>query len=312
MVKRRNKTKGGAKAVSLKSQLQLQSMVIPAIIFVIIFAYIPMYGNIIAFQDYNIVKGSMGSTWVGLKYFRQFFTDPNFFNVLKNTLGINIIGLIITFPAPIIFALLLNELQGTKFKKLIQTVSYLPHFVSWAVFGGFVLTILSPSNGIINLIGMRLGILEDPVNFIGQAKNFWTIMITASLVKGLGWGSIIYIAAISGVSPELYESAVIDGANRFQKMWYITVPSIAATISIMLIFAISGVLNSGYEKYIILQNSLNLDTSEVIDTYVFKIGLQQMRYSYATAVGVAKSIVAVILLVGANWASKKISDNSLF
>ena len=271
-----------------------------------------MYGNIIAFKDLNIVRGFAASPWVGFKYFKEFFTDINFTLVLKNTLGINIIGLIVSFPAPIIFALLLNEIRLMRFKKCVQTISYLPHFVSWAVYGGFVLNVLSPSNGILNLIAVNLGIIDNPINFIGQADSFWGIMITASLIKGLGWGSIIYIAAISGVNQEIYESATIDGAGRLQKMWYITLPSIAPTISIMLIFAVSGILNSGYEKYFILQNPLNLDTSEVIDTYVFKLGIQQMRYSYATAVGLAKSLVAILLLVTANWASKKISDNGLY
>lgn len=311
MIKSRNKNHSKTR-VSLRSQLELQSMVIPAIIFVIIFCYIPMYGNIIAFQEFNLAKGFFGSPWVGLKYFKEFFTDLNFPLVLKNTLGINLLGLLVGFPAPIIFALLLNEVRNTHFKKIVQTVSYLPHFVSWAVFGGFIINVLSPTNGIVNLLAVNLGLIKQPINFIGQAESFWTIMIVAGLIKGLGWGSIIYIAAISGVSPSLYESATIDGAGRFQKMRYITVPSIATTISIMLIFAVSGVLNSGYEQYLVLQNGLNLDASEVIDTYVYKIGISQMRYSYATAVGLSKSFVAIILLVTANWLSKKISENSLF
>jgi putative aldouronate transport system permease protein len=296
----------------LKSQLQLQSMVWPALIFVFIFSYIPMGGNIIAFKNYNVMRGFLDSPWAGLKYFKEFFVDPNFMNVLKNTLGINILGFIIGFPAPIIFALFLNELNLPKFKKFVQTVSYLPYFVSWAVFGGLIVTVLSPTSGVLNALLIKISVISESINFLGEADNFWIIMVIANLIKGIGWGSIIYIAAISGVDQEIYESATIDGAGRFQKMWNITLPGIATTVSIMMIFSISGILNTGYEQLIVLQNPLNLVRSETIDTYVYKVGIQQMRYSYATAVGFVKALVAVILLLGANYSSKKITENSLF
>lgn len=295
-----------------KQQIQLQTMILPAVIFIIIFAYVPMYGLIIAFKDYKVLKGFFGSEWVGIKYFQEFFMDPIFPRLLRNTLGMNLLSFAINFPAPIIFALLLNELRFMRYKKAIQTVSYLPHFVSWVVFGGLALNILSPTTGALNGILVKLGVIPEPVNFIAIPEYFWIIMAILSLIKGLGWGSIIYIAAISGVYPELYESAVVDGAGRFQRMWHITLPCIAPTISIMLIFAIAGILNTGVEQLLVLQNSSNIAMSETIDTYVYKIGIQQARYSFATAAGLAKSIVAVLLLLGANYLSKKISENSLF
>lgn len=296
----------------LKAQFELQSMVWPALIFLFIFSYIPMYGILIAFKEYNMFLGITESPWAGLTHFKEFFLDPNFMSVLRNTLAINGLNLLIGFPAPIIFALMLNEITNSKFKRFVQTVSYLPHFVSWVVFGGLILTILSPTNGILNFLLVQLGILSEPVNFIGEADNFWMILVTGEVIKGLGWGAIIYIAAISGVDQDMYEAATIDGAGRVQKMWYVTLPSIMGTVVIMLIFAISAILNTGFEQILVLQNPLNLETSETIDTYVYKTGLQQMRYSYSTAVGVAKSVVAVTLLLLANYVSKKITDRGLF
>ncbi|WP_343045135.1 ABC transporter permease [Paenibacillus lemnae] len=301
-----------SRRIRLRAQFELQSMVVPGLIFLFVFAYIPMYGVLIAFKDYNMFLGITESPWAGLIHFKEFFTDPNFVSVVRNTLAINGLNLLIGFPAPIIFALLLNEITTSKFKRFVQTISYLPHFVSWVVFGGLIITILSPTNGILNFILVELGVLSEPVNFLGEADNFWLILVSGEVIKGLGWGAIIYIAAISGVDQDMYEAATIDGAGRVQKMWYVTLPSIMGTIVIMLIFAISAILNTGFEQILVLQNPLNLETSETIDTYVYKTGLQQMRYSYSTAVGVAKSIVAVLLLLLANYASKKITDKGLF
>ncbi|UKS26889.1 ABC transporter permease subunit [Paenibacillus sp. HWE-109] len=295
-----------------KSQFALQSMVWPGVLFLLIFSYIPMYGILIAFKDYDLFLGVSGSPWVGLAHFREFFTDANFMNVLRNTLAMNILVLIFGFPAPIVFALFLNELTTAKFKRFVQTISYLPHFVSWVIFGGLIMTVLSPSNGVINMILLQLHLINEPLNFMGKPELFWFIMVGAEMLKGIGWGAIIYIAAIAGVDQELYEAAKIDGAGRFQRMWYITVPSIMGTIVIMLIFAVSSILNTGIEQMLVMQNPLNLNVSETIDTYVYKVGLQQMRYSYSTAVGLAKSLVALILLIGANQVTRKISGNSLF
>ncbi|OXM16980.1 ABC transporter permease [Paenibacillus herberti] len=293
-------------------QLEIQSMVWPGIIFLLIFSYFPMYGILIAFKDYDILQGITSSDWAGLEHFREFFNDPNFMQVLKNTLTINMLALAIAFPAPIIFALLLNEITNNKFRRLVQSISYLPHFVSWVIFGGLIINILSPSNGILNEILLTIGVLKEPLSFMSEPQYFKYILVLGETLKGLGWGAIIYIAAIAGVDAELYEAAKIDGAGRFQKMWHITLPSIMGTIVIMLIFAISSLLNSGFEQILVLQNVLNRETSETIDTYVYKLGFESMRYSYSTAVGLAKSIIAVILLLAANHISKRITNKGLF
>lgn len=293
----------------LREQLALQSMVIPVIIFLAIFAYIPMYGLIASVREYNIITGY--GEFVGLKYFKQFLTDPNLMNVLRNTLAINFLGLIIGFPAPILLALLLNELRGSRFKKAAQTVSYLPHFLSWIIFGGIVLEILVPA-GAFNKLLITLGIIDKSINFIGEGKYFYAIFAIVSMIKTLGYGSILYVAAISGVDQQLFEAAEIDGCGRFKKIWYITLPSIIGTIVIMLIFQISSILNTGYEQVLIFQNSLNANFSETIDTYVYKIGMKQQRFSYATSVGLLKSFISVTLLVMANSVSKKLTDKGLF
>lgn len=305
-------TKKKKRSVSWKNQLEIQSMVLPGIIFLFVFAYIPMLFSVIAFQDYNIVGGIMESQWVGLKHFKNLFTDTSFLNVMKNTFGINLLGLAIGFPMPILLALLLNELTNDKFKKVVQTATYIPYFFSWAVYGGIVLNFLSPSVGILNAILLKTGLIQEANNFIGNPDYFWMITALSGLLKGMGYSSIIYIAAIAGVDTSLYEAARVDGANRFKVIWYITLPCISGTIVIMFIFAIAGILNTGIEQIMILQNVMNLSASETLDTYVYKIGLEQMNFSYATAVGLFKSVVAVTLLGIANYTSRRLTDKGLF
>lgn len=295
----------------LKNQIELQSMVWPGLIFLIIFCYIPMYGIIIAFKDFSIIDGIFGGEFVGLKYFRQFLTDPKLIDVLKNTLIVNGLGLLINFPAPIILAILITELRFMKFKVFTQTISYLPHFLSWVIYGGIVIEMLS-SGGIINKIINSLHLYEGNVNIMAESKYFYMIFTIVTAIKGIGYGSILYISSITSVDQEMYEAGIIDGANRFQKIWYITLPSIMGTIVILLIFQISNILNTGFEQILIFQNSLNGSVSETIDTYVYKIAMQQQRYSYATAVGLLKSVIAIILLTTANKVSKKVTDKGLF
>lgn len=306
-----NATKKPLLSSKLRAQLEIQSMVIPGILFLVVFAYVPMYGMTMAFREYNMFSGLDGAAWVGFKYFSEFFSDPNFFNVMRNTLGLNILGLLISFPAPIILALLICELRNKVFKKTVQTASYLPHFLSWVIFGGIAMEMLSPT-GIISNTLQSLGLTQEPINFMAKGEAFYGIYITLNTIKGIGFSSILFIAAITGVDQEMYEAATIDGANRFQKMIHLTIPAIMGTIVIMLIFQISAILNTGFEQFLVLQNGLNLKWSETIDTYVYKVGMQQSRFSYAAAVGVFKSIVSVILLVGSNYVSKKITDKGLF
>lgn len=306
-----NKNKQKSKLNEFMAQKYLQVMALLGVVWMIIFNYIPMYGIIIAFKRYNIVKPISKAPWVGFQYFKEFLTDPEFYNVIKNTLGISALKLLIGFPLPIIFALLLNELTSIKFKKAVQTISYLPHFLSWVVLGGILTTWLSDV-GIINEILVKLNIVKEPVNFLAEPKYFWGIVVLSDIWKELGWSAIIYLAAIAGVDPEMYEAATIDGAGRLQRIWYITLPAIKSTITILFILAVSGILNSNFDQILVLRNSLNASASDVIDIYVYRMGLQLGRYSYATAVGLVKSIIAFLLLLSANFVSKKLNDTSLF
>lgn len=290
-------------------------MIIPGILFILVFTFIPLYGVIIAFKDYNVVtgiKGILSSEWVGLANFKEFVTDINFWNMLRNTLGINILALCINFPITIIFALLLNELSFPRFKKLTQTITYLPHFISWSIFGGLIINILSPSNGVVNYLLTQTGLIAEPIHFLGEKQYFWLLAVLTQLIKDLGWSAILYLAAIAGIDQEMYEAAYMDGASRFRRIWHITLPAITGTIVILLVFSISNILNSGFDQFFVLQNPLNIDASEVIDTYVYKIGLQEFRMEYATAVGLMKTVIALFLLYFANSLAKKISGKGIF
>lgn len=307
-----NKTNNTKKILrKLYLQKDLQIMALAGALWMIIFNYIPMGGLIIAFKDYNIVKPISDAPWVGLKHFIEFVNDDNFLNVLKNTLGISLLKLIIGFPLPIVFALLLNELTSLKFKKAVQTVSYLPHFLSWVILGGILINWLSDV-GLINNLLIKFGILKEPVAFLGEPQYFWWIAVISDVWKELGWSAIIYLAAIAGVDPEMYEAAIIDGASRLQKIWYITLPAIKSTITILFILAISGIFNSNFDQILVLRNPLNASTSDVIDIYVYRMGIQNANYSYATAAGLLKSIVSLILLLIANKISERLNETSLF
>ncbi|RSK25610.1 sugar ABC transporter permease [Bacillus sp. HMF5848] len=295
----------------LSQQKALQVMALLGVLWMFIFNYIPMYGLIIAFKEYSVIRTIGEAPWVGLMQFKEFLADENFWIVVKNTLGISLIKLFIGFPLPIIFALMLNELTSLQFKKMVQTISYLPHFLSWVVLGGILTTWLADI-GIINdiLLGMR--IIDEPTNFLAEPDYFWGIVIMSDIWKELGWSAIIYLAAIAGVSTELYEAATIDGANRFQKIWHVTLPAIRPTIAILFILAVSGVLNSNFDQILILRNALNESASNVVDIYVYQTGIQNARYSYATAVGLLKAVIAFILLLSANKIVKKLNGTSLF
>ncbi|WP_425464485.1 ABC transporter permease [Paenibacillus oralis] len=295
----------------LYAQRHIQIMALLGVAWMIVFNYVPMYGIIIAFKEYNIVKSIAEAPWVGFDHFKEFFQDDNFVNVMKNTLGISLIKLVVGFPLPIIFALFLNEMRSVRFKKAVQTISYLPHFLSWVVLGGILTTWLSDV-GIINDVLLALHLIQEPISYLAEPNYFWGIVIASDVWKELGWSAIIYLAAITSISPEMYEAATIDGAGRFQKMWYITLPSIKATISILFILAVGGVLNSNFDQILVLRNALNESASNVIDIYVYQTGMLSGRYSYSTAVGLFKSVIALILLLLANRVTKKLNDTSLF
>lgn len=296
-----------------RSNIELLLMVSLGIIFILIFAYLPMFGIILAFKDgdyqLDILEAMMSGEWRPYQNFVEFFEDPDFGQVMLNTLGLNTLQLCINFPAPIIFAILLSELPMKRIKKVIQTITYFPYFLSWITYGGIILALLN-SEGIVNQILLATGIVSDPITF-GEAQYFWPTIIITSLLKGLGWGSIIYIAAISGIDPQLYEAGKMDGANRWHRIVHITVPSIAPTIILFFILSLSGILNNGFDHIWVFQNAINTSTSEVLDTFVYKYGVVSQRYSYSTAVGLFKSVVSIILLGFGNIVCKKITGNGV-
>lgn len=306
----------GSLIIRYMKQWQIQVMALCGIAFVLTFNYAPMFGIMIAFKkaDYsvNLMRSLTEAPWIGFAYFKEFIHDYQFRDILFNTIGLNLLQLLINFPAPIIFAILISEIGHKTFKRIVQSVSYFPHFISWIVFGGIVINMLSVETGVIVPLLLKLGLINEPVALLGEAGAFWPLIIVTSLIKGLGWGSIIYLAAITSIDPTLYEAATIDGAGRFRRIWHITLPSISGTIIVFFLLSISNLLNSSFDQIWVFQTPLNLERSEVIDTFVYKIGIAQMRYSYTTAVGLFKSVVALILLVVGHFISKRIAGRGIF
>lgn len=296
----------------LRRQWGLQLMVIPGIVWMVVFNYLPMGGILMAFKNFRLsYKSIFQGAWVGGGNFLEFFKDDYFAVTMINTLGISALRLVIGFPLPILFALLLNELRNMRFKKIVQTVSYLPHFLSWVVLGGIMISWLSKS-GVINDALMALGVLKEPISFLGRPSYFWGVALISDTWKELGWSAIIYLAAIASVDQEMYEAATVDGASRVKKMWFITLPSIKGTIMILFILAVSGALNSNFDQMLILKNALNADASTVLDIHVYEMGMGKGRFGYATAIGLFKSVIGTILLVSANYFSRRVQGKSLF
>ncbi|MGN7165935.1 ABC transporter permease [Paenibacillus cellulositrophicus] len=293
-------------------QWDIQLMVIPALILIFIFSYIPMYGVLMAFQDYNIFNGFWNSPWVGFKHFSMFFHAPEFWTILRNTIIISLLKFGIGFPAPIILALMLNEVRQMFFKRLVQTISYLPHFLSWVIVAGFAMSILSTDNGSLNILLQKLHLIKEPIGFLGRAEYFWGIIVSTSVWKEIGFNSIVYLAAIAGINPSLYEAASIDGAGRVKQVFMITIPSIMPVVVIFMILAIGNLLSAGFEDILLLgANPVLRDVASVIDTYVYRVGITNQRYSYATAVGLFKAVISVGLLTFANYFARR-SGNSLW
>jgi len=304
----------------LSREKYLQIMAILGIIWMLIFNYLPMYGLLVAFKrNFRVTqnlfsKEFLTSAWAsyyGFGHFIAFLRDPEFSNILMNTLGISIFGLIFGFPLPIIFALFLNELPSAQFKKRVQTISYLPHFLSWVIMGGILTTWLSET-GFFNEMLIKLKLIKEGSSYLAYPQYFWAIVIISNLWKELGWSAIIYLAAIAGIDQEIYEAAELDGVGRFRRMWSITIPCIMGTITILFILAIGGLLNSNFEQILVLWNPLNAPRSTVIDIYTYNVAMRSMRFSYASAIGFFRSAVAIILLISANRVTKKINNFSLF
>ncbi|MBN2535513.1 MAG: sugar ABC transporter permease [Spirochaetales bacterium] len=286
-------------------------MSVPVCLYIILFSYIPLWGWSMAFQDYKPAKGFFEQTWVGFKHFIFLFSDSNFLNALRNTLAMSLINLVLGFVTAIAFALLLNEIRITSFKRVVQTISYLPHFLSWVIAAGIVQMALSIEGGIVNTILIKLGFIKNPVMWLSKPEYFWGIIGISFIWKELGWNTIIYLAAMSGIDPGLYESAEIDGANRYQKMWHITLPGIKATIVVLLILSIGRLMEAGFEMQYLLRNGLIMDWSDTIDIFVINFGIGQGNYSLATAAGIFKSVVNITLLFSANYFAKKIGEERI-
>jgi putative aldouronate transport system permease protein len=285
-------------------------MLAPVIIYFLIFKYWPMGWIGISFFDYKLLKGFEGSEFVGLRHFLDFFSSTSFTKLIFNTVILNVYHLVFAFPVPIIFALLLNEIRATRFKKLVQTVSYLPHFISMVVLTSLILTFVSPTLGTLNLLIKNLGF--EPIYFIGESRYFRPIIVLSAIWQNTGWGSILYLSVISSIDGTLYEAAIVDGAKRLRQIWHVTLPALKTTIIILLILQVGQLLNVGFEKIYLLQNPMTFDVSEVLSTYIYKRGIQNSDISFATAVGLFNSVVSLVLVIFANTVSRKFSDSSLW
>ncbi|CQR57221.1 binding-protein-dependent transport systems inner membrane component [Paenibacillus riograndensis SBR5] len=291
-----------------RRQWEIQSMVIPGIIFMIVFCYIPIYGLTIAFKNYTVIDTLSSAPWVGLDNFKIILSDKYFWDSVINTLGISFLKLAIGFVIPIILGIMIYELNRGRFKKIVQTISYLPHFLSWIVLGGMLITWFSTS-GLFNQLLLELGLISKPSNILLDAGKYWWIATLSDIWKEAGWGTILYLAVMSKIDPTYYEAARIDGASRIRQIWNITLPNMKTIISLNLILTVSGLLGSNLDQTLVLMNSQNREKAEVINSYVYRMGMTQGDFSYATAVGLGVSIVSVILLVAANKITSKLNDN---
>ena len=286
-------------------------MVWPWLLWLLVFAYIPMMGIVIAFQNFQPSTGVFHSEWVGFENFWNFVNTPDFWGLIRNTLGINLLKLVFSFPIPIIFAILLYELPFRRMKRLAQTVSYLPHFLSWVIVTGIFSQFLEPE-GPVNDLLLKLNIIDEGIMWRALEWFFWPLMVISGVWKELGWNAIIYIAAMAAISPELYEAAQVDGASRFQRIWKITLPMIMPTITVTLLFTLAGLFSAGFDQIYLFQNSTVLEVSEVLDTYIYKMGFSKGLYSFAAAGGLFQSVINLIIVVLANRAAKKINGNGLW
>lgn len=289
----------------------LYLFLLPGLIFLIIFHYVPMYGIVIAFKDFSVVKGIWGSPWVGLKNFSDLFRSQQFPLVFKNSIIFSLLRLASGFPAPILLALLLNEVRHNGYKRAVQTVSYVPHFISWVVVCGMVKNLLSPSNeGVVNAVIKMFG--GTPVNFLLSEGWFRIIIIIAEIWKEAGWGAIVYLAALSGIDPSLYEAATIDGASRLQRIWHVTLPGLASTIVVLLIMRMGHILENGFEQIFLLYSPMVYNVADVFETYIYRTGMLEGRFSYSTALGLFKSAVGLVMVYSTNYLSRLMGEKALW
>jgi putative aldouronate transport system permease protein len=294
----------------LKRYFWLYLFLLPGVVYLIIFKYIPMAGVLIAFEDYNNVKGVFASPIVGLKHFRYLFGSNDFYRVLVNSIVISMYRLAAGFPAPILLALLLNEIRSLQYKRIMQTVLYLPHFISWVVIYGILLNFVSPTTGILNVLIIRLG--GEAIPFMTSTKYFRSIVVLSDIWKNAGWGTVVYMASMAGIDPTYYEAAIIDGAGRVKRILFVTLPMISGTIIVMLILRTGSLLSNGFEQIFLMQNALNIDVSEVFETYTYKVGLREGRFSFSAAVGLFQSTVGLVFIFITNKLSRKFGEGGLW
>lgn len=294
----------------LKRDRYLYLLALPGILFFIIFKYIPITNLIIGFQNYSPYQGILGSEWVGFEHFTRFFSNPDFWILLRNTLGISVMNLVFFFPAPIILALMMNEVRSQLMKRMVQSLIYIPHFLSWVLIYGLTYLMFSQSEGLFNKL--LVAIDKDTIDILSNPKYFWGLLTAQSIWKEVGWGTIIFLATIAGVDPQQYEAAVMDGAGRFRRMWHITLPSMRNVIIILFILRLGTIMDTGFEQVYLMMNAAVTQVAEVFDTYVYRVGIRQGEFSYSTAIGLFKSIIGVILVVAANKFAKRFGEESLY
>lgn len=295
---------------NMKNYKEYYIMMIPGILFFLVFCYGPMYGLVIAFQNYYPLKGISGSEWVGMKHFMRLFSDPFFLSVLKNTIVISIYKLLVCFPAPIILCLVLNEIKNARFKKVAQSISYLPHFVSWVVVSGIIIEFLSPTRGPINILLQNLGF--ENIFFVAEPKYFRGVLVLSDMWKSIGWGSIVYLAAVTSIDPTLYEAAEMDGAGRIQRIIHVTLPALAPIVTVMLIMDSGKILNDSFQQVYNFLTPSTYEVGDVISTFVFRMGIQKMQYSFTTAVDLFKNIISFALVMLTNYVARKTNDYALW
>ncbi|MCU6798123.1 sugar ABC transporter permease [Paenibacillus sp. FSL H7-0331] len=306
------KEKGKRKSLwhGLRRDKFLYLLMLPGLVFFILFKYVPMWGIVIAFQDYSPYLGVVQSKWVGFEHFNRLFSNPDFVKLLRNTTMISLMSLLFFFPMPIIFSLLLNEVRNVVFKRILQSIVYLPHFLSWVIIAGITFLLFSQTSGIVNLLLASYG--EDKVDFLTNSDMFWWLLTAQSIWKDTGWGTIIFLAAIAGVDPQQFEAAKIDGANRLRQVWHITLPAIRSVILILLILRLGHVMDVGFEQVFLMMNGAVSEVADVFETYVYRMGIQSGQFSYSTAVGLFKSVIGLVLVIVSNRIAKRLGEEGVY
>lgn len=294
----------------IKRDKFLYLLALPGIVYFVLFKYVPMWGILISFQDYSPYQGLMQSKWVGLEHFQRFFSNPDFLQLFRNTMAINLLNLIFFFPLPIVLSLMLNEVRSAAYKKLLQSVVYLPHFLSWVIIVGISFLFLSQGEGILNKILVELGF--GKIDFLTNKNYFWAILTIQSIWKEAGWGTVIFLAAIAGIDPQLYEASTMDGAGKMRQMWHITLPGIRSVVVVLLILRIGHMMDVGFEQVFLMMNGAVSDVADVFDTYVYRLGVKQGQFSFSTAVGLFKSVIGLLLVIGANQLAKKFGEDGVY